>query len=38
MIEIHLTNQEIEDINEAIDDPLLSEKTKIKLLAIRGCN
>lgn len=35
MIEIHLTDQEITDINEAIDDPSHSEKTKIKLLVIR---
>ena len=35
MIEIHLTDQEIQDLNEAIDDPSHSEKTKIKLLVIR---
>ncbi len=35
MIEIHLTEQEIQDLNEAIDDPSHSEKTKIKLLVIR---
>lgn len=35
MIEIHLTSQEIQDLNEAIDDPSHSEKTKIKLLVIR---
>lgn len=35
MIEIHLTDQEIKDLNEAIDDPSHSEKTKIKLLVIR---
>ena len=32
MIEIHLTEQEIQDLNEAIDDPSHSEKTK-RLLA-----
>lgn len=35
MIEIHLTEQETQDLNEAIDDPSHSEKTKIKLLVIR---
>jgi transposase len=35
MIEIQLTEQEIEDLNEAIDDPSHSDKTKIKLLVIR---
>lgn len=35
MIEINLTQQEIQDLNEAIDDPSHSEKTKIKLLVIR---
>lgn len=35
MIEIHLTHQDIQDLNEAIDDPSHSEKTKIKLLVIR---
>jgi transposase len=35
MIEIQLTDQEIQDLNEAIDDPSHSEKTKIKLLVIR---
>ena len=35
MIEIHLTDPEIQDLNEAIDDPSHSEKTKIKLLVIR---
>ena len=35
MIEIHLTDQEIQDLNEAIDDPSHSEKTKIKFLVIR---
>lgn len=35
MIEIQLTNQEIQDLNEAIDDPSHSEKTKLKLLVIR---
>ncbi len=35
MIEIHLTEQEIQNLNESIDDPTHSEKTKIKLLVIR---
>ncbi len=35
MIEIHLTEQEIKDLNEAIGDPSHSKKTKIKLLVIR---
>ncbi len=35
MIEIQLTDQEIQDLNEAIDDPSHSEKTKIQPLAIR---
>ncbi len=35
MIEIHLTDEEIQDLDEAIDDPSHSEKTKIKLFVIR---
>jgi len=35
MIEIHLTDQESEDLNEALDDPSHSEKAKSKLLVIR---
>ena len=34
MIEIHLTGQEIQDLNEAIIDFSHSEKTKIKFLVI----
>ena len=35
MIEIHFTEQEIQDFNEVIVDPSYSEKIKIKLLVIR---
>jgi transposase len=35
MIELNLTEQEIQDLTEAIDDPSHSEKTKIKLLISR---
>ena len=35
MIEIHLTEQEIQDLNEAIDDPSHSEKTKAAACCLR---
>ena len=35
MIRLKLTDQEIEDIKEALDDPATSDKHKIKLLVIR---
>lgn len=35
MIRLELTDQDFEDIAEALDDPSIGEKKKIKLLAIR---
>ena len=35
MIRLKLTDQEIEDIKEALDDPATSDTHKIKLLVIR---
>lgn len=35
MIRLNLTDQEIEDIKEALDDPATSDKHKVKLLVIR---
>ncbi len=35
MIRLELTDQDISDIAEALDDPATSEKNKTKLLVIR---
>lgn len=35
MIRLQLTNQDIDDIGEALDDPAISERLKFKLLAVR---
>ena len=35
MIRFKLTDQDIEDISEALDDPAIAERLKFKLLAVR---
>ena len=35
MIQLNFTDQELEDVTEGLDDPATSEKSKLKLLALR---